>query len=180
MFRKTALCFVLPLFGLYVIAMTLLLPLSDSGKQFVEASPPPTYVSDLMRDPEPTTTTTSTTTAPTTTSPPPRAPRPTTTVPESPVATQAPSGPVEQIIAAWFPENPEKAIQVARCESGLNPGAVSSGGGNHGLFQINNVHRGTFEAVTGQPWDAVYDANTNAKFARHLYNSSGWGPWACA
>src|SRR5262245_15069844 len=64
------------------------------------------------------------------------------------------------------------ATRVATCESGLNPGAVSPGGGNHGLFQINNVHRGTFEAVTGQPWSAVYDAQWNTKFAKHLYDQS--------
>jgi hypothetical protein len=68
---------------------------------------------------------------------------------------------------------------VARCESGLNPGAVSAGGGNHGLFQINSVHRSAFTSVTGQPWDAVYNAYYNAQFARHLYNSSGWQPWGC-
>jgi hypothetical protein len=61
----------------------------------------------------------------------------------------------------------------------MNPSAVSPGGGNHGLFQINNVHRSSFEAVTGRPWSDVYDADANAQFARHLYNGSGWHPWAC-
>ena len=34
-------------------------------------------------------------------------------------------------------------------------------------------------SVTGQPWSAVYDAYYNAQFARHLYDNSGWQPWAC-
>ena len=84
---------------------------------------------------------------------------------------------------AWindvFGPEAEAATRVASCESGMNPGAVSPGGGNHGLFQINNVHRGSFEAVTGQPWAAVYDAQWNTKFAKHLYDQSGWQPWTC-
>jgi hypothetical protein len=95
-------------------------------------------------------------------------------------AAPAPSGSVESIIQAHFGAAAGKAISVARCESGLNPRAVSAGGGNHGLFQINNVHRGTFESVTGQPWSAVYDADANTRFARWLYGQEGWGPWACA
>ena len=39
----------------------------------------------------------------------------------------------------------DQAMGVARCESGLDPNAVSRGGGNWGLFQINTVHRGSFE-----------------------------------
>jgi hypothetical protein len=71
------------------------------------------------------------------------------------------------------------ATEVAHCESRLNPEAVSPGGGNHGLFQINNVHRGTFEQVTGQPWSAVYHPFYNTLFAKWLYDQQGWQPWAC-
>lgn len=92
----------------------------------------------------------------------------------------APAGSVEAIIQRHFGDAAPTAIRVARCESTLNPRAMSPGGGNHGLFQINNVHRGTFESVTGAPWSAVYDAETNTRFAHWLYRQSGWGPWACA
>jgi Lysozyme like domain len=71
------------------------------------------------------------------------------------------------------------ATRVAECESGMNPAAVSAGGGNHGLFQINSVHRGAFESLTGQPWTAVYDAQWNTKFAKHLHDQAGWQPWTC-
>jgi hypothetical protein len=56
---------------------------------------------------------------------------------------------------------------------------VSPGGGNHGLFQINNVHRGNFEEVTQQPWSEVYDPYLNTVFAKWLFDQSGWSPWAC-
>jgi soluble lytic murein transglycosylase-like protein len=74
----------------------------------------------------------------------------------------------------------DQAMGVAQCESGLDPNAVSRGGGNWGLFQINTVHRGSFESVTGQPWDNVLDPYANSQFAAWLYNQSGgWSPWAC-
>ena len=88
---------------------------------------------------------------------------------------------VQSAIQQSFPEKGThaKAVRVADCESDLNPRAVSAGGKNHGLFQINSVHRSSFEAVTGQPWSEIYNAYYNAQFARHLYDSSGWQPWAC-
>ncbi|MGK2928628.1 MAG: transglycosylase SLT domain-containing protein, partial [Acidimicrobiales bacterium] len=92
----------------------------------------------------------------------------------------AASGSVGDVIARHFGAAAGTATRIARCESGLNPGAVSAGGGNHGLFQINNVHRGTFESVTGASWSAVYDAEANTVFAKWLYDQEGWGPWACA
>jgi len=95
-------------------------------------------------------------------------------------ASAAPAGSVEEVIQRWFGGESGTAIRVARCESGLNPRAVSPGGGNHGLFQINDVHQGTFQSVTGQPWSAVYDAEANTRFAHWLWSQQGWSPWACA
>lgn len=72
-----------------------------------------------------------------------------------------------------------KATRVAACESGLNPNAVSPGGGNWGLFQINTVHRnsGQFTTVTGRPWADVLATWPNAFYARWLYDQRGWQPW---
>nr|MDQ3294003.1 transglycosylase SLT domain-containing protein [Actinomycetota bacterium] len=89
------------------------------------------------------------------------------------------AGSVEEAVQAWFADVDAQAREVARCESGLNPGAVSSGGRNHGLFQINDVHRSAFTSVTGQPWSSVYSAYYNAQYARYLYDDAGWQPWAC-
>jgi Transglycosylase SLT domain len=100
--------------------------------------------------------------------------------PPEPAPAPAPSGsPSEQAIAHWFPDVYDQAVRVARCESGMNPNAVSSGGGNHGLFQINSVHRDAFTSVTGQPWSSIYDPYYNSQYARHLYNRQGWSPWGC-
>lgn len=91
-----------------------------------------------------------------------------------------PGGSPEDAIATFFFELYDEALAVATCESSLDPGAVSSGGGNHGLFQVNDVHRPAFEAATGTPFDpGVYDPFLNAQFARQLYDESGWDPWAC-
>lgn len=79
----------------------------------------------------------------------------------------------------FFGSQAGNATAVARCESGLNQGAVSPGGGNHGLFQINSVHRGSFQQVTGQQWNRVYDSYWNSMFAKHLFDRQGWGPWSC-
>jgi hypothetical protein len=88
---------------------------------------------------------------------------------------------VQDAINVAFGPIADQATRVAQCESSLDPNAVSPGGGNHGLFQINNVHSGDFEAVTGQPWSNVLDPYANANYAAWLYNQSGgWGPWACA
>ena len=78
-----------------------------------------------------------------------------------------------------FGSDAPAATEVATCESRLDPNARSAGGGNHGLFQINNVHQGTFEQVTGQSWTAVYHPFYNTLFAKWLYDQQGWQPWAC-
>ena len=83
-------------------------------------------------------------------------------------------------ISHYFPEQYDKAANVAWCESRMQPDAVSPGGGNHGLFQINNVHADSFERVTGVPWETGrYHPGINTRFARWLYDQQGWGPWTC-
>ena len=72
----------------------------------------------------------------------------------------------------------DNANKIVRCESNFDPGAVSPTN-DHGLFQINAVHRADFERVTGQPWSKVYDAQYNAMYARWLYDQQGWSPWTC-
>ena len=77
---------------------------------------------------------------------------------------------VEQKIRDTFPEDPDRAVKIAKCESGLNPKAVSPTN-DHGLMQINkSVHK-----VDGD----IYDVDTNLQFARKLYDERGWKPWVC-
>lgn len=78
-----------------------------------------------------------------------------------------------------FPANQyDKAVAVAKCESGLDPEAVSPGGGNWGLFQINKVHAPTLRKM-GYQWSQITDPSVNAKLARAIYDQSGWKAWSC-
>lgn len=93
---------------------------------------------------------------------------------------RSPRPPAYDAIYRTFPSaQHNKAIAVAKCESGMNPRAVSPGGGNHGLFQINSVHRSMVQQM-GYSWSRIYDPYVNAHVARTLWRQSGWGPWGCA
>jgi hypothetical protein len=125
--------------------------------------------------------------APTTTAPRPRstaAPR-TTVPPRAGQATAMAATPppaaasVEAVILEVFgPQHVRAAIGVARCESHLNPKAISRGGGNWGLFQINTAHRGRVAAM-GYQWEDLLDARVNALVAKSIFDQQGWQPWGC-
>ena len=88
---------------------------------------------------------------------------------------------VQLAIHEYFPGSQNaKAKRVAQCESGMNPNAVSPGGQNHGLFQINLVHRNTVQSM-GYSWSQIYDPFVNARVARHIFDAAGgsWSPWGC-
>ena len=105
-------------------------------------------------------------------------PAPEPIVEPAPEPEPAPSGSVEEAIYTFFPDVYDQAIHVASCESGMNPGAISGGGGNWGLFQINTVHRNRVAAM-GYSWDQLLDPYVNSHVARSIYDESGWRPWAC-
>ena len=118
-----------------------------------------------------------TTAAPTTPSPTTAAPTtaaPTTPTPPSPPVT----GSVEDIIrAVWPDELEERALEIARRESNLQPDVR-----NYcciGLFQIYwEVHRSWLSGMGITTLEHLYDAETNARAAYALYQrSGGWGPW---
>jgi hypothetical protein len=125
---------------------------------------------------------------PSTTAPKPKAtPAPRTTVPPQQMQTAsvvAPTPPpaasaVEAVILEVFgPVDGRAAIGVARCESHLNPKAISRGGGNWGLFQINTAHRGRVAAM-GYQWEDLLDARVNALVAKSIFDEQGWQPWGC-
>lgn len=81
----------------------------------------------------------------------------------------------------------EKALDVARCESGLNPDAY--GNGNAGLFQHNlRYWSGRYERfIEGNKlrstWGlsaSAYSGRTNAIVTALMVRRGGWGPWSCA
>lgn len=95
-------------------------------------------------------------------------------------AAPASAGSLDAIIQRHFGDAWTTARRIAECESGMNPNAVSSTN-DHGLFQINAVHAGDFQAVTGVSFSSgVYDPELNTIYARHLHAQQGWGPWTCA
>jgi hypothetical protein len=114
---------------------------------------------------------------PTTTVAPPVAPKVQQIAAVRAVITPAP-GSVEEVIASVFGPHAQSAIGVARCESRLNPGAISRNGANWGLFQINKAHRGRVAAM-GYQWEDLLDARVNALVAKSIFDEQGWGPWAC-
>lgn len=77
------------------------------------------------------------------------------------------------------PAQQEEAIRVAECESTLRPDAISPGGGNWGLFQINRVHTGRVAGL-GFTWQEMLYPWQNAVVAADLWAEQGWRPWTCA
>lgn len=75
-------------------------------------------------------------------------------------------------IKKTFPEQPERMVKVARCESGIKnvPGQLSDDGG---IFQINITHK---EVLEEQGLDR-FDIGDNIKFARYLYDHGGLSHW---
>lgn len=73
----------------------------------------------------------------------------------------------------------ERALAVARCESGFNPDAYNSknkdGTTDGGVFQINSSHDKRMKALGLDKWNP----EDNVAFARMLYEENGWTPWVC-
>ncbi len=86
---------------------------------------------------------------------------------------------IKQEIKETFPEDPETALKIARCESNFNPDAVNRNNPNgtidSGIFQINSVHNSRLEKLDID----VFDPEDNIRFARMLYDNRGWLDWVC-
>ncbi len=102
-----------------------------------------------------------------------------TTPAPAPIApSSSVTGMIEQIFGASAPE----ALNIARCESGLNPGAYNptSIGGSHaaGVFQIlyPSTWAGTPEAGAS-PYNAW--ANIEAAHAIFVRDGYSWREWTC-
>lgn len=101
-----------------------------------------------------------------------------TQVPQTPQPTQepqrAPTGSVQQRIAAAWPGNDAAVLKVVSCETGgtFNPNIKSKSGKYWGLFQADPAFRKTYgygpsvEQQTAMAWRA--------------FQVRGWRPWTCA
>lgn len=95
-------------------------------------------------------------------------------------------GDMEQIICEVFGPNCAKAIAVAKCESGLNPTAVSRTN-DHGLFQLHKDSQRVADALwwdaqlgLGLGWDAIYNPYVNSYLAHSQSNGgSNFSSWTC-
>lgn len=110
------------------------------------------------------------------------APKPTTTVPK---ATTAPSqswsndAVVELIRQMWPADSLEKALDVARKESGYRA-KVYNGSCCYGVFQIHYGAHKRRLAARGLGLEALYDPRVNIEIALEIFNEQGWSPWTTA
>lgn len=83
------------------------------------------------------------------------------------------------LIKETFPEDVERALAVAKCESGLKPTAHNpnnkDGTTDGGLWQINSIHDDTLEELGLDK----YDPEDATQYARMLYEKNGWRDWVC-
>ncbi|OQA50496.1 MAG: hypothetical protein BWY47_00441 [Bacteroidetes bacterium ADurb.Bin302] len=107
---------------------------------------------------------------------------------------------IEMLIREAFPEEPDKAVKIARCESQLSADRI---GDNHLTFQHNGEMLGhsigLFQIRTGgneggKVWSRpaklgisveqfvsdMLDPHKNISYARDIYDRVGWSAWTCA
>lgn len=107
-------------------------------------------------------------------------PLPTTTLPE--YADEAMSD-VEWAIRSTFPETPDRAVRIARCESGLDPDALN---GEHvGIMQIATKVHARLIAKLGYTVGDLFGIRANLHVARAIFDGAdggprGWAAWTCA
>ena len=97
---------------------------------------------------------------------------------------------IEQEIRNVFPEDPDTAVRIAKCESGLVADIQSRHQLSYGReesFGIFQIHAKDHQVTAEQLGLDNYktDPGENIALARHLYDDSkiikgdGWLPWTC-
>lgn len=67
----------------------------------------------------------------------------------------------------------ERAVRIARCESGFNPHAQNRRSTAYGLYQfLNSTWKGTGIQKTSDP-------SLQIEAAYRLWRARGWQPWVC-
>jgi hypothetical protein len=101
----------------------------------------------------------------------------TTTTSDSPPPNIYSQADAEAIIrSVWPADLADKAVQVAKRESSLNP--TSRNWCCYGLFQIYfKMNKPALATVGITSAVQLYDPRLNAMAAYAIYQRSGWGPW---
>jgi len=109
------------------------------------------------------------------------------TVTQTKTASAAPvSGNIQQIIvdaANKYGVDPNRALRIAKCESGFNPNAVNYGynenGYPSGLFQHLSGYWGARAAKYGYAGASVFDPVANANVTMGMWRDGQAGLWEC-
>lgn len=89
---------------------------------------------------------------------------------------------VRTLVAEFFrPEDVNKAVRVAFCESSFNPAAVNPATGASGLFQHLPEHWAERSDAAGWTGSSIFDARANVAVAAWLLYDfpGGWTHWDC-
>ncbi len=95
-------------------------------------------------------------------------------------------GYVEGLVKQYFGANASTALRVFNCESGLSPFNYHQNkaglGADLGVAQVNSkFHQARFEKMFGIPFEiGAYIPELNLKYAKYLFDHSGFNPWVCA
>lgn len=89
---------------------------------------------------------------------------------------------VRQLIEQFFqPEDVNRAIRIAWCESSFNPRSINPVTGASGLFQHDPATWSERSAAAGYPGADVLDAEANVAVAAWMLYElpGGWAQWEC-
>lgn len=82
---------------------------------------------------------------------------------------------------SFRPEDVNRAIRIAWCESGFNPAAVNPATGAAGLFQLPPADWAAWASAAGHPGADIVDPEANVAVAAWLLyeQPGGWSRWEC-
>lgn len=89
---------------------------------------------------------------------------------------------VRTVVEVFFlPEDVDRAVRLAWCESSFNPNAINSSSGASGLFQHLPEHWTDRSAAAGYPGSDIRDPEANVAVAAWMvYNlADSWSHWSC-
>lgn len=90
---------------------------------------------------------------------------------------------VRTLVSSFFrPDDVNRAIRVAWCESSFNPAAVNPASGASGLFQHLPEHWAERSEAAGRAGQSIFDPEANVAVAAWMLYElpGGWSHWDCS